>query len=97
MSIDHLMRRLTDCTDRFEAAVIIRAIGAENAAGLYCCSDASRLQVVADACATAAMLERDYCVSDVDDTPIAESEHPWRDWLEQRGYPRPGNRAVEED
>lgn len=74
--------------DRFEAAILIRALAAHHASVLRCYSIKARIHLVEEAELLAESLERDYCLGDpdCDDCNVPESDHPWRTWLKEKGY-----------
>lgn len=63
-----------------QAATLILANAAKNAASLICYSDAERLRIVTEAESRAQSLERPW---DTDSGP-----QPWRKWLKDWGYIR---------
>lgn len=80
---DYLAQIATAQT-RHQAATLLRAWGCYIAAGLPMSQAADRLATIDKCELHAQTLERDY--SHDGDAPVAEIEHPWREWLRSWGY-----------
>lgn len=80
-----LYSKIINAKNRQEAAVLVRAFAAQTAARSYCYSLAERISIIEEAERLAISLERDYSIDG--DTLEPESQHPWKKWMYEAGFP----------
>ena len=71
--------------NRFEAAILVRALAAHLAATLHCHTAQQRIDTIERAERLAESLERDFALTE-DGEPLPDHLIPWREWLARAGY-----------
>ena len=78
------LTKIKGAKTRHEAADLILANAAYNAAHLTCYRADQRVSIVEQAAQQADSLTRDYTIDG--DLTVSECDHPWRRWLVEWGF-----------